>query len=76
MPPSTTSLFPDINVWIALTYEGHRHHANAADWFATLPPDASFAFCRFTQLGLLRLLTTKAVMSDEVMDPASSLGDL
>jgi uncharacterized protein len=67
MPPSTTSLFPDINVWIALTYEGHLHHANAADWFATLPPDASFAFCRFTQLGLLRLLTTKAVMSDEVM---------
>ena len=32
-----------------------------------MPPDASFAFCRFTQLGLLRLLTTKAVMSDEVI---------
>lgn len=67
MPPSTTSLFPDINVWVALTYEGHTHHSNAAGWFATVSPDATLAFCRFTQLGLLRLLTAKAVMSDEVM---------
>jgi toxin-antitoxin system PIN domain toxin len=67
MPPSTTSLFPDINVWVALTYEGHRHHSHAAEWFATLSPDAILAFCRFTQLGLLRLLTTVALMSDEVM---------
>jgi toxin-antitoxin system PIN domain toxin len=67
MPPSTTSLFPDINVWVALTYEGHMHHAAAADWFATLSLDTAFAFCRFTQLGLLRLLTAEAVMRDEVM---------
>jgi uncharacterized protein len=67
MPPSTTSLFPDLNVWVALTYEGHAHHSNAAEWFATLSPDAALAFCRFTQLGLLRLLTAEAVMSDEVM---------
>ena len=66
MPPSTTSLFPDINVWVALTYEGHAHHSNAANWFATLSPDATFAFCRFTQLGLWRLLTAEAVMGDEV----------
>jgi toxin-antitoxin system PIN domain toxin len=67
MPPSTTSLFPDINVWVALTYEGHSHHSDAAKWFATLPSDAPFIFCRFTQLGLLRLLAAQAVMSDEVM---------
>ena len=67
MPPSTTLLFPDINVWVALTYEGHAHHSDAAKWFATLASDASLVFCRFTQLGLLRLLTAKAVMSDEVM---------
>lgn len=67
MPPSTTSFFPDINVWVALTYEGHIHHSNAAEWFETLSPDATFAFCRFTQLGLLRLLTAKAVMGDEAM---------
>ena len=67
MPASTKSLFPDINVWVALTYEGHTHHSNAGNWFATLSPDATLAFCRFTQLGLLRLLTTAAVMRDEVM---------
>ena len=67
MPPSTTSLFPDINVWVALTYEGHSHHSEAKRWFAGLPPDSTFVFCRFTQLGLLRLVTAKAVMSDEVM---------
>lgn len=65
MPRSTTSLFPDINVWIALTYEGHVHHPVAAEWFKTLSPEATLAFCRFTQLGLLRLLTAKAVMSND-----------
>jgi len=67
MPPSTTSLFPDINVWVALTYDGHTHHSHAAKWFATLSPNTTLSFCRFTQLGLLRLLTAPAVMSDEVM---------
>lgn len=67
MPPSTTSYFPDINVWVALTYEGHVHHAIAAAWFRTLSLEATLTFCRLTQLGLLRLLTAKAVMGDEVM---------
>jgi toxin-antitoxin system PIN domain toxin len=67
MPESTISLFPDINVWVALTYEGHAHHRTAATWFATLKLDVSLVFCRLTQLGLLRLLTTEAVMGDEVM---------
>ena len=68
MPESTrSSLFPDINVWIALSYEGHAHHAAAVKWFTTLDQDSSLIFCRFTQLGLLRLLTSEAVMSDEVM---------
>ena len=35
MPGSTKSfLFPDINVWVALTYEGHVHHLVAHDWLA------------------------------------------
>jgi toxin-antitoxin system PIN domain toxin len=68
MPESTrSSLFPDINVWVALTYEGHIHSAAALDWFRTLNHDQSLVFCRFTQLGLLRLLTAAAVMGDEVM---------
>jgi toxin-antitoxin system PIN domain toxin len=67
MPRSTTSFFPDLNVWVALTYEAHVHHQAAATWFAKLPMDITLVFCRLTQLGLLRLLTTEAVMGDEVM---------
>jgi uncharacterized protein len=68
MPESTkSSLFPDINVWLALTYEGHVHHTSAVNWFTTLSDDSGLIFCRFTQLGLLRLLTTGAIMGDEVM---------
>ena len=69
MPESTTSfLFPDINVWIALTYQGHVHHARAAAWFSRIPADSRLFFCRFTQLGFLRLLTAEAVMADEIMN--------
>src|SRR5688572_9062083 len=74
MLPSTTSHFPDINVWVALTYEGHVHHAIAAEWFRQLSPDAALVFSRFTQLGLLRLLTTKAVRRDEVMTQPQAWG--
>jgi toxin-antitoxin system PIN domain toxin len=69
MPESTTSfLFPDLNVWIALTYQGHIRHACADAWFSRLPADSRLFFCRFTQLGFLRLLTAEAVMADEVMN--------
>lgn len=68
MPRSSRSfLFPDANVWIALTSERHIHHAVAAGWFANLGEDARLCFCRITQLSLLRLLTTQAVMGAEVM---------
>jgi toxin-antitoxin system PIN domain toxin len=69
MPGFTTSfLFPDINVWVALTHGAHVHHDVARDWFSTLDADARLHFCRFTQLGLLRLLTAEAVMgSDDVV---------
>src|SRR5262249_9492057 len=55
-------LFPDINVWVALSYERHIHHTAARNWFDTLEPTARLFFCRFTQLGLLRLLSATAVM--------------
>jgi uncharacterized protein len=69
MPRSTKSfLFPDINVWVALTYEGHVHHIVARTWFASLAGSGRLFYCRFTQLGLLRLLTAEVVMGqDEVM---------
>ena len=73
MRGSTTSfLFPDINVWVALTHGGHVHHVVAHDWFEALDDGARFCFCRFTQLGLLRLLTAEAVMGDEVLTQMSA----
>ena len=59
---SRLSLFPDINVWVALTYDRHVHHARASKWFDGLAPTASLFFCRLTQLGLLRLLSAPVVM--------------
>lgn len=69
MPKSTTSfLFPDINVWLALAYDRHVHHAIVSRWYLNLDAEAHLCFCRFTQLGLLRLLTTDAVMGpDQVL---------
>lgn len=55
-------LFPDVNVWIALSYAGHTHHVPALSWFAALEEDARLCFCRFTQISFLRLLTTEAAM--------------
>ena len=66
MPRSSSSyLFPDLNVWLALSYERHVHHSPAVQWFETLPQTARLAFCRFTQIGLLRLLTIAAVMGGD-----------
>lgn len=56
-----------MNVWIALTAERHFHHAIAAHWFSKLDEDSHLAFCRITQLSLLRLLTTEVVMGPEIM---------
>jgi len=54
----------DLNVWVAAVYEGHSHNTRALDWFREA--DFEFQFCRQTQMGLLRLLTERRVMKDEV----------
>jgi toxin-antitoxin system PIN domain toxin len=49
------------------------HHNVAKSWFDNLDLDSRVCFCRFTQLSLLRLLTTQAVMGqDEVMTQAEA----
>ena len=59
-----SSLFPDVNVWLALTHRRHIHHQIAADWFRER--DEAMYFCRFTQLALLRLLTNEQVMGTDL----------
>jgi uncharacterized protein len=56
-----------VNVWVALTWEGHIHHVAARTWFQGADPEIRIAFCRLTQISLLRLLTTRAVMGPDVM---------
>ena len=65
------SFFPDVNVWIALAYEGHQHHAPASAWFAGLNGEPA-CFCRLTQLGFLRLLTHPSVMHEDVRTQAEA----
>jgi len=63
---STSSVFPDLNVWIALSSPRHAHHIKAVEWLRSLD-DIRLAFCRYTQLGFLRLLTTEAVMGNDTL---------
>jgi uncharacterized protein len=62
-----TLFFLDVNVWVALSDVEHTHHAVALSWLDRLPDDSTLIFSRFTQLGLLRLLTNKAAMGDEAL---------
>lgn len=73
MPRSTRLfLFPDVNVWFALTFRGHIHHAAARTWLNSVPDDSELCFSRLTQLGFLRLLTTAAVMGNRVLSQAEA----
>jgi toxin-antitoxin system PIN domain toxin len=61
-----------VNVWLALAHEIHPHHASAHRWERSLDPDAILCFCRFTQLGLLRLLTNSSAMGKDALTQAQA----
>lgn len=70
---SKSFLFPDVNVWLALTYDRHVHHTVAKRWFEHSDKEARLCFCRFTQISFLRLLNTSAVMGEDgVMNQAEA----
>lgn len=62
-----TSFFPDVNVWLALSITSHSHTSEAWNWLAHLPGGGALVFARYTQLGLLRLLTQEAVMRERTL---------
>lgn len=73
MSKSTTlSVFPDVNVWLALSSPDHQHFSSAWNWYRALPEETALVFCRFTQLGLLRLLTTQSVMGQGTLTQAQA----
>jgi len=68
--------FLDANVWLALIWSRHVHSETAQLWFEQAGEE-QFFFCRFTQVTVLRLLTTDQVMGKDArtMSEAWSLWD-
>jgi hypothetical protein len=62
-----TLFFPDLNVWLALSVAGHRHSEDAWNWLNKLPPAVKLIYGRYTQIGMLRLLTNTSVMGDQTL---------
>jgi uncharacterized protein len=56
--------FLDSNVWLALCVSRHIHSKRAKAWFENVGEE-KFFLCRFTQLTVLRLLTTESVMGSD-----------
>jgi uncharacterized protein len=67
-----SSVFPDVNVWLALSSPDHQHFSSAWNWYRALPAQTALVFCRLTQLGLLRLLTTQSVMGQGTLTQAQA----
>jgi toxin-antitoxin system PIN domain toxin len=68
----TSSVFPDVNVWLALSSPDHQRFTSAWNWYGALPSETALLFCRITQLGLLRLLTTQSVMGKGTLTQAQA----
>lgn len=62
---------PDINVWLALSLQAHPLHVPALKWFEEAAV-GSVHFCRYTQQGTLRLLTTAALTAPLGVKPLSN----
>lgn len=56
----------DVGVWLAAVWGRHVHHPIAADWFDKEPDE--IAFCRVTQMGMLRLLCNPGIMGGDAID--------
>jgi toxin-antitoxin system PIN domain toxin len=55
----------DVNVWLAAVWGRHSRHATAKNWIDDEQDE--LAFCRVTQMALLRLLTNPTIMRHDVL---------
>jgi len=62
---------PDTNVWLATALKNHPHYKIAQVWFNQRTA-ATVAYCRATQLALVRLLTTASVMQGYNLPPMTN----
>ena len=56
---------PDVNFWIAACWARHQHHGVAKRFVDE--EEGGLAFCRITQMGLLRLMTNPAATGRDAM---------
>jgi hypothetical protein len=65
--------FLDANVWLALLWSRHIHSEKARRWFENAESE-EFFFCRFTQLTVLRLLTTEKILGKDTKTMSEAWG--
>ena len=65
--------FLNANVWLALLWCRHVHSKKARLWFEQAGEE-QFFFCRFTQLTVLRLLTTEKIMGTDAKTMSEAWG--
>ncbi len=63
-------IFPDVNVWLAISHSKHEHHRSAINWFTALDPNSVLIFSRHTQLALFRLLSNESIFPSEALTQA------
>jgi toxin-antitoxin system PIN domain toxin len=62
----------DANVWIAVSFAEHDHHALAKRFIAETSPECQALLCRATEQSWLRLLTTPALHRRYDSQPVSN----
>jgi uncharacterized protein len=65
--------FLDANVWVALLWARHVHSERARFWFEQASEE-QFLFCRFTQITVLRLLTTEQILGKDTQTMSEAWG--
>lgn len=61
----------DVNVWLALSVGDHDHHDRALRYWHGSAADR-FAFCRLTELALLRLISSRPLLGDRALGGAAA----
>lgn len=61
----------DVSVWVPLSAPDHMHHGRARRYWEREAPE-EIAFCRITELALLRHLTNPRILGDAALDGAAA----
>ncbi len=63
----------DSNVWVALAFDRHEHHALALAWLEGMEEADAASFCRMTQNSFLRLATSVRFFQEEALTNHAAL---